>query len=131
VSHDQGAHREEDFAPDEHRPADVDEGLVADERQVADRECRPRVAVTAAAEPDRAAAPDPGAEVRPSCEQLEVRPELREPADRGDLVTVDRRSRPEPDAVLEQTGSTAPTPSSSSNVAGSVTPSVETPARAW
>ena len=101
VRDDQRAHRQEDLAADEHRPADVDEGLVADEREVADRERRPRVAVAAAADPDRAAAPDPRAEERAAAAQLEVGAELRELSDRDDLLADDRRARAEPDAVLD------------------------------
>ena len=98
---DQRAHRQEDLAADEHRPADVHEGLVPDECEIADRERRPRVAVTAAADPNRAAAPDPRAEVGAAAAQLEIGAELRELADRDDLLAHDSRARAEPDAVFD------------------------------
>ena len=101
VRDDQRAHRQEDLAADQHRPADVHERLVPDEREIADRERRPRVAVTAAADPNGAAAPDPRAEVGATAAQLEVGAELGELADRDDLLAHDGRARAEPDAVLE------------------------------
>ena len=101
VRDDQRAHRQEDLTADQHGPADVDERLVADEREVADREGRPRVAVTAAAEPNGASAPDPRAEVGASAAQLEIGAELRELADRDDLLAHDGRARAEPNAVLD------------------------------
>ncbi len=157
-------------------PADVHERLVADEREIADGERRPRVAMAAAAEPHRAPAPDPRAEERAPAAKLEIGAELRELADRDDLLAEHGRTRAEPHAVLDHdprrdderavaevdavadrgrrprgarrpsrpdesarnaswssaarnAGSSAPVASSSSNVAGSDTPSVDTPAR--
>ena len=69
VRDDQRAHRQEHLAADQHRPADVDERLVPDEGEIADREHRPRVAMTAASEPDRPARPDSRTEERAPAEQ--------------------------------------------------------------
>ena len=98
---DQRAHRQEDLAADEHRPADVHERLVADEREVADRERGPRVAMAAAADANEPSAPDPGAEEGATAAQLEIGAELRELADRDDLLAHDGRTRPESNAVLD------------------------------
>src|SRR5207344_2079150 len=94
-------HREEHLAADEHRPADVDERLVAHEGEVADAQRGPGITVPAAAEADRAPRPDARAEERTSAAQLEVGTELRELADRDDLFAEDRASRSDPHAVLE------------------------------
>ena len=101
VRDDQRAHGQEDLAADEHRTADVHERLVADEREVTDRERRPRVAVAAPADAYGPAAPDPRAEEGASAAQLEVGAELGELADRDDLLAEDGRSWAESDAVLD------------------------------
>ena len=101
VRDDDRAHRQEHLAADEHRPADVDERLVADERQIADRERRPRVAVAASAKSNRTAAPDACAQERAPAAELQIGTELRELADRDDLLADDRRPWPEPNTVLD------------------------------
>ena len=101
VRDDQRAHRQEDLPADEHRPADVDERLVPDEGEIADREHRPRVAMTASSEPDRPAGPDARAEERAPAEELEICAELARLSDCDDLLAADRRPRADLDAVLD------------------------------
>ena len=101
VRDDQRAHRQEDLPADEHRPAHVDERLVPDEGEIADREHRPRVAMTAASEPDRPARPDSRAEERAPAENLQIRAELARFSDCDDLLAPDRRPRADLDTVLD------------------------------
>ncbi len=101
VRDDQRPHREEDLAADQDRPADVDERLVSDEREVADDERRPRIAVPTPAEADRAPRPDARTEEGAPAAKLEIRAELRQLADRDDLLAHDRCARPDSDAVLD------------------------------
>jgi hypothetical protein len=74
---------------------------VPEKRAVPDRQRRPRIAVTAPADGDRAARVNTRADERPPTAKVETGPEVRHGADRGDLVALDRPSRPDPHPVAE------------------------------
>ena len=79
------------LAPDQHRPARVHEDLVADERQISDRERRPGVTMAAAADSDTASGMHVRADKRPAAANLEPGPDVGQLADGEDLGALDGR----------------------------------------
>ena len=94
-------HGHEHLAADHHRPARVDERLVADEDEVADGERRPGIAPAAAAHAHVAPEVAVGADERAAALHVEPRAEARQRADGEHLVALDDAVVPDLDAVLE------------------------------
>ena len=102
VGDDRRALGQEHLAADQHRPARVHEDLVADERQISDRERRPGVTMAAAADSDAASGMHVRADERPAAADLEPGPDVGQLTDGEDLGALDGRPGSEPRSPLDQ-----------------------------